>query len=524
MRKYSRRVFLFVISSFVFISYKNKVFGKEIDNGMLRFFGDLSIDDLTISSFSQIISVNGKFYKLDREVTSYSIPVRVSISQWNNQKSYFKELSVNEVSYVDFYFYKKNVTPEVFGAIGDGIADDTLAMTKCFKIKNNIVFRENATYRITSKIIVSGAIVVDARNASIKCDGCFMEVIDGGGSIWNGGKLISDTVPYTVIYDSHWNIIQQGPIGNGRMPFNDEKRIPAKYQSQMIGCAIIFRSSTQSVQHGLLVQGLSTNYGNVVVAGFDNCNFINCNIRGGNHIGGISIMNGTREPLLWAYSTTDINPFIFCRGKNHNIINCIFHECNNNGLYLSGSDNVVVKHCRFINNGESGIKTAQYVKRSWTSTTSCCTNVFIKGCFSSGQYYDGFDVQNAYGSGSYMHLDSFVKIEDCITIKNYHAGIVSQGGNIFNNCFAELNGSHGIISKESENVQMLHCQAINNGQFFGGVELTLVGPGSIMRDCLAVHTLGSRPYMVINQQTGNFSKIKNTSYSIDNRVSDRKNA
>ncbi len=82
------------------------------------------------------------------------------------------------------------------------------------------------------------------------------------------------------------------------------------------------------------------------------------------------------------------------------------------------------------------------------------------------------------------------------------------GGNIFNNCFAELNGSHGIISKESENVQMLHCQAINNGQFFGGVELTLVGPGSIMRDCLAVHTLGSRPYMVINQQTGNFSKIK----------------
>ncbi|MCL0268417.1 hypothetical protein M2T75_34330, partial [Klebsiella pneumoniae] len=123
------------------------------------------------------------------------------------------ELSVNEVSYVDFYFYKKNVTPEVFGAIGDGIADDTLAMTKCFKIKNNIVFRENATYRITSKIIVSGAIVVDARNASIKCDGCFMEVIDGGGSIWNGGKLISDTVPYTVIYDSHWNIIQQGPIG-----------------------------------------------------------------------------------------------------------------------------------------------------------------------------------------------------------------------------------------------------------------------------------------------------------------------
>lgn len=93
--------------------------------------------------------------------------------------------------------------------------------------------------------------------------------------------------------------------------------------------------------------------------------------------------------------------------------------------------------------------------------------------------------------------------------KNYHAGIVSQGGgNIFNNCFAELNGSHGIISKESENVQMLHCQAINNGQFFGGVELTLVGPGSIMRDCLAVHTLGSRPYMVINQQTGNFSKIK----------------
>ncbi|MCS5961310.1 hypothetical protein LNP74_26495 [Klebsiella pneumoniae subsp. pneumoniae] len=71
-------------------------------------------------------------------------------------------------------------------------------MTKCFKIKNNISFLEKMQLIvITSKIIVSGAIVVDARNASIKCDGCFMEVIDGGGSIWNGGKLISR---YSTIY------------------------------------------------------------------------------------------------------------------------------------------------------------------------------------------------------------------------------------------------------------------------------------------------------------------------------------
>ncbi|WP_370429476.1 right-handed parallel beta-helix repeat-containing protein [Klebsiella aerogenes] len=523
MRGYSRRTFLFIISSFFSIFYNNKVFGNKIDNGVFLFFGDLSVSDLTISSYDQVISVNGKFYKLNKKITGYSIPMIVSISQWGSHRAYFKELSAKEGSYVDFSFYNKKVTPEIFGAIGNGTADDTVAMTKCFSIKNDIVLRENAIYRITSKITVSGAIMVDARNASIKCDGCFMEVIDGGGSIWNGGKLITDTVPYTVIYDSRWNIIQQGIIGDGRMPFRDEKRIPAEYQSQMVGCAIIFRSSTQNVQHGLLVQGLSTNYGNVIVAGFDNCNFINCNIKGGNHIGGISIMNGTREPLLWAYSTTDINPFVFCRGKNHKILNCVFQECNNNGLYLSGSDNVVVEHCQFINNGESGIKTAQYIKRTWASTACCCVNVFIKSCISSGQYYDGFDVQNAYGSGSYIHLNSFVNIENCITIKNYHAGIVSQGGgNVFKNCFAELNGSHGIISKESENVQMLHCQAINNGQFFGGVELTLIGPGSVMRDCLAIHTLGNRDFMIINQQTGSFSKIKTTSYSINNRVSDKK--
>jgi hypothetical protein len=61
--------------------------------------------------------------------------------------------------------------------------------------------------------------------------------------------------------------------------------------------------------------------------------------------------------------------------------------------YITGTDDVHVDNCKFIDNGESGIKTGQYVQRWWTTPNRCCSSVDITNCYAAGQYYDGFDLQ-----------------------------------------------------------------------------------------------------------------------------------
>lgn len=47
------------------------------------------------------------------------------------------------------------VTPEMFGAVGDGITDDTEALQQCINANMNIVLGKNKSYRITDKLILN---------------------------------------------------------------------------------------------------------------------------------------------------------------------------------------------------------------------------------------------------------------------------------------------------------------------------------------------------------------------------------
>lgn len=59
-----------------------------------------------------------------------------------------------------------HVTPEMFGAIGDGEADDTEALQKTFAASRNIVIK-NKNYRITDTIHIESGTVVELSNATI---------------------------------------------------------------------------------------------------------------------------------------------------------------------------------------------------------------------------------------------------------------------------------------------------------------------------------------------------------------------
>ena len=63
------------------------------------------------------------------------------------------------------------VTPEMYGAIGDGIADDTEAIQQAVD-SGHSVYLQNKTYRIGSSVYVRNSnVVFDAENATIKYDG-----------------------------------------------------------------------------------------------------------------------------------------------------------------------------------------------------------------------------------------------------------------------------------------------------------------------------------------------------------------
>ena len=89
--------------------------------------------------------------------------------------NYFLENSVkikDIIKKLDKKASKIFLTPEEFGAVGDGLADDSGAMTLCFakakELNANIKFSPNKTYIINDTIIIDFSTVVDCSNSLIK--------------------------------------------------------------------------------------------------------------------------------------------------------------------------------------------------------------------------------------------------------------------------------------------------------------------------------------------------------------------
>ncbi|EWD50614.1 tail fiber/spike domain-containing protein [Klebsiella pneumoniae] len=404
------------------------------------------------------------------------------------------------------------VTPEMSGFVtGAGNDDDDTAAIQWALNQNaaQVVLDSTKTYNIQPGVIqYTGKINVDAGTAKIVCDGVAVDIIDGGGSVWRGGNLLSKTIPWAVIYNDDWTIKEQGRLGYGRMPFQDATDVDSGYLYQDVCCAIVFRSSDATAQDGLTVTGVRGSYASVIAAGFINTLFDDCVIRGGCNMGAISIINHTRDKVMFGYvhetSATNLNDFKWARGKNHTITNCTLFEGRAMGLNITGTDGIYVSGCNFIDNAESGVKFGQYIVRDWTDTDICSTNINVTDCLGAGQWYDGFDVQNAYGSGSTTYLDQHLTATNCRGVGNRRTGIVGQGGyNRFISCHTERNGSHGLIAKEGRQQLVDKCVSVGNGLVTGGVDLTIIGIGSIMQNCQAGNAVSdAHQTVMINHQVG----------------------
>ncbi|MHB4699166.1 phage tail fiber domain-containing protein [Klebsiella pneumoniae] len=398
------------------------------------------------------------------------------------------------------------VTPEMPGFVtGAGNADADTAAIQWALNQNakQVVLDSTKTYNIKPGAIQhTGKINVDAGTAKIVCDGIAIDIIDGAGSVWKGGNLLSKTTPWTVVYDEDFNIVESGNLGYGRMPYQDDTNVDSSHYYQQICCSLVFRSSTSDVLDGLTVSGVKGSYAAVVAAGFKNTKWTHNKIRGGALAGAIMVLNDCELPVTAGFgwnAGTDVsyaNPFKWARGSNHSFVNCDLFEGRQMGLCVTGSDCVTISDVNTYDNAESGVQTGQY-SSAYPQESIICKHVIQTGCKSWGNYYDGFDHASVTSGAAGPYFDKYLTVTACESFNNRATGIFTQGNNlqIKGNNFHD-NGTHGIRVQDSAVVDISRNQCLYNGKLAGGYQIAAVGSDMSVDDNTVLNTSQTDSHLV----------------------------
>lgn len=398
------------------------------------------------------------------------------------------------------------VTPEMSGFVtGAGNADADTAAIQWALNQNakQVVLDSTKTYNIKPGAIQhTGKINVDAGTAKIVCDGIAIDIIDGAGSVWKGGNLLSKTTPWTVVYDEDFNIVESGNLGYGRMPYQDDTNVDSSHYYQQICCSLVFRSSTSDVLDGLTVSGVKGSYAAVVAAGFKNTKWTHNKIRGGALAGAIMVLNDCELPVTAGFgwnAGTDVsyaNPFKWARGSNHSFVNCDLFEGRQMGLCVTGSDCVTISDVNTYDNAESGVQTGQY-SSAYPQESIICKHVIQTGCKSWGNYYDGFDHASVTSGAAGPYFDKYLTVTACESFNNRATGIFTQGNNlqIKGNNFHD-NGTHGIRVQDSAVVDISRNQCLYNGKLAGGYQIAAVGSDMSVDDNTVLNTSQTDSHLV----------------------------
>jgi hypothetical protein len=403
------------------------------------------------------------------------------------------------------------ITPEMSGIVtGVGNADDdTSAIQWAFNQNLPIVFNPKKVYHINPGVITHvGAVDVKASTATFVSDGPAFEIIDCDGSQWDGGIFVSQTIPWTVVYDAEFNVIESGRLGYGRMPYQDSGVDP-NFLYQKIACSLIFRSSDQSVKDGLLVKNIKGSYANIVCAGFKNTVFDNLEIRGGALGAALLILNDCEQPVLSGFGwnagadTSKGNSFKWGRGTNHIIKNSKFFESRQMGLAIMGSDNIILSDIWTYDNAESGIQTGQY-SAAYPQESIISKHITQKGCLSWGNYYDGFDHATVTSGANGPYFEKHLNMIGNQAFNNRATGMVVQGNflQINNNEFS-VNGTHGVSIRDSSVIDVSDNIMYKNGAISGGYGLVVVGTDSLIKDNTIINDETLANSHIVNISVGN---------------------
>lgn len=107
-----------------------------------------------------------------------------------------------------FNFRVPYVTPEEFGAVGDGVADDTAAIQAAMTTGKNVYCSSTANYRITSQLIWPW---LTSGEQSFWGNGCTITSPNTKTTVF-GQRLANTSVQKTTIRKNYYDLTLQGPV------------------------------------------------------------------------------------------------------------------------------------------------------------------------------------------------------------------------------------------------------------------------------------------------------------------------
>ena len=293
-----------------------------------------------------------------------------------------------------------------FGAVGDGIIDDTQAFTDAFAV-SDVIYVPNGSYPLsTGYQIPANKVII--------------------------GESVEETVlkltgTYGIKLDDYDRIENLTFLGDG--------------------CSIIVRIETKT---GIKVD-------NVLVHGINNCDY------------GFSVAGGSNF-IINNLEVYDVNQQgLSTQTLTHSIINqANTHNCGSFGLVIGYGSNVVVSGSRVYDNGNMGavVVNSEFIDICDSLFTNngyhgisfnTCKHCNYNACIASGNSYSGFDILKSFDC----------KMIGCQSVHNDTMGVEVDSQSYYNTvsgCNFRENGSCGITLYRSARNIITSNSISNNGQ------------------------------------------------------------
>lgn len=316
----------------------------------------------------------------------------------------------------DLGYLKTYVTPQMFGAKGDGETDDTEALNKMLSSSKRIVF-ENGVYIISDSLTVNSDSVIELKNAKIisttTAEKKYIFHIDSKSNI----KILGDNSSLIMLKPTTAQQANIGIFNSDNICIDGLKLTRAGGDGILIGGSDTIPVSDVDIGHCIIDD--SRRNGISLVGGIDGLSIHDCIIKN---------TSGT-SPQLGIDIETWTSSYL---NKNISIYNNRFENNANGSLTIfEYTDGVKVYNNHFDGVVSAKVNT-QYngVIEANPTNLSFYNNIFEASLYFYGVDYGGFDVQGNIFNGSMINIESPITVT---LDETAHSKSKLVKGNTFNN-------------------------------------------------------------------------------------------
>lgn len=302
------------------------------------------------------------------------------------------------------------VSVKDFGAVGDGVTDDTAAIQAATNTGTPVFF-ERGTYRANGITYTGKVVWFSDGGAKILSDSAVITVTNGSGSIIDNLELENITAPWIINRDpTNWlgTVIPVQSNGDGYQPtINDEDiwgSLTPEQRNQDIGPKIIFQGNAADI----VVSRIKGRFVSILM-----CDTVRSEVRDCTYRAGKNFSAGI---LFWNINNQ--------AGSQNKAINNKIRFASYSGIAFARNFDGVAEGNHVEYCGESGIKTWQ---NTVSGTDARCYRMQVLNNNTKFGYYDGFDL-----SSDYPHtgtIDSRHQIIGNDTFNNRQTGFYADGMN-----------------------------------------------------------------------------------------------